>query len=663
MVEHEHHDGCCSCSLSRRSFLAASSAILAGPMIASAARGGAGDSDLGDYIDLAEFRPKPKVRIMGVVVRQKPPYWLGWPGTSYDLEGHRKEYRKVFMEAAERLGVEYTEDDEPKESDEAVAACVERLKQANPDAVLVHIQHLSYWHWADAIAAAGLPTIIFAPVGMAFTGHVLDISRRPKIHVISSLEVSAVEQAFRMVRAKKQLEETRLLVVAGENRSEQVLERLGITVKYVPRRSLHELFERMPETDEVREVARSVRRSAEKVVEPSKQDILNAARSYVTAKRLLKDEGCNAITTDCLGMVTTKVVPTPPCMAATLFQDAGITYGCEADLFAAVSLLFVSYLFDKPGFMQDPVPETVKNLLIGAHCTCGTRLNGFDQPPEPYILRSHSESNIGVATQILWKEGQPVTLVRFQNPNELILDSGTVVGNVQTPPAGGCRTSVEIKMDQMADARDVMGFHQAIFYGNHRRDVEAFCQMYGVRVVNSPEKAPSWMGNLDTITSWNIIGPFDNTGRKGHDTVYPPEQNTDLGMTCQGVDGPAKWTRISAPEGRGYVDLRVHFKTTEWTTAYALAYLHADQDVDAQLRVGSNDSLKVWLGGEQVYDYPQERGAVIDNDVIAVRIRAGWTPVLLKISNSEKGWGFYFRVTDQKGNACKEVKCALSPEV
>jgi hypothetical protein len=66
-----------------------------------------------------------------------------------------------------------------------------------------------------------------------------------------------------------------------------------------------------------------------------------------------------------------------------------------------------------------------------------------------------------------------------------------VVANVSTPPAGGCRTSVEIKMDRVADARDVLGFHQVVFYGDHRRDVEAFCQMVGVQVINSPEHAPA----------------------------------------------------------------------------------------------------------------------------------------------------------------------------
>ena len=253
---------------------------------------------------------------------------------------------------------------------------------------------------------------------------------------------------------------------------------------------MHELFARMPETEEVRAVAAEMRRAAAKTVEPTWEDLLNAARSYTTAKRLVHDEGANALTTDCLGMVTSRLVPTPPCMAASIFQDGGVTYGCEADVFGALSLMLTSYLFDKPGFMNDPVPETVKNVLVAAHCTCGTRLNGLDRPREPYILRSHSESDLGVSMQVLWREGQRVTLVRFSNANELILDTGNVVGNVDTPPAGGCRTSFEIRMDRVADSRDVLGFHQVVFYGDHRRDVEAFCQMYGIDVVYSPETAP-----------------------------------------------------------------------------------------------------------------------------------------------------------------------------
>jgi hypothetical protein len=154
--------------------------------------------------------------------------------------------------------------------------------------------------------------------------------------------------------------------------------------------------------------------------------------------------------------------------------------------------------------MGNPIAETYKNLLIVAHCTCPTRLDGFHASPQPFGLRSHAETDLGVATQILWREGQRVTLAQFrkQNPKELILDTGTVVGNVDTEHAGGCRTSVEIAMDRMEDVRDKLGAnscrHQIVFYGDFRRDLEAFCQVYGIKVVNSPEVAAETPAGTDS---------------------------------------------------------------------------------------------------------------------------------------------------------------------
>jgi hypothetical protein len=146
-------------------------------------------------------------------------------------------------------------------------------------------------------------------------------------------------------------------------------------------------------------------------------------------------------------------------------------------------MLLLKRLFGKPSFMQDPAPETAKNIFIGAHCTSPTKLDGYDKESEPFILRSHSESNIGVSPQVLWREGQEVTMTKFQGPGKMIIGSGTVVGNVDTPPAGGCRTSVEIKVDDVPDVRDVKGFHQLIMYGNYAKELNSFCQLFGIEAI------------------------------------------------------------------------------------------------------------------------------------------------------------------------------------
>lgn len=441
-----------------------------------------------DRIDVASLRPKPSVRIAAAILRQPTPYWLGWPGTTFDLERHTKEVRARIADSAQRLGVTIDLVADPIPDEPGFQALMSRVKQTQPDALLVVLQHMSCWGWVDQLSrSAGVPLIVMSPIGTSFTGHVAGISRRPGVYVVSSLEWSAVDDGLRMVRAKRMYEETRILWIQGDQRAETVLDRLGTKVRAIPRSTFNEAFDRIPVTDEVKAVAHDMRRHAKRIVEPTMDDSYNSARAYVTAKQLMAAEHANALSMDCLGMVGAKLVPTPPCGAWTLLQDAGVTAGCEADLFGATSLMLSSYLLDRPGYMNDPVAETAKNLLITSHCTCGTKLHGFDRPPSPYILRNHSESALGVSVQVLWPEKQPVTLVRFNGTNEVIVDTGTVVSNVPTPPAGGCRTSVEIAMDNVEDCRDVLGFHQVVVLGNHKRVVRSFCQLYGLNPIHSPE--------------------------------------------------------------------------------------------------------------------------------------------------------------------------------
>jgi hypothetical protein len=428
------------------------------------------------------------VSLDAAILQMPRPYWLGWPGTTYDLDQRQKEIRQQLAGSCRRLGIELHEEAQPVQDEAGMTALINGVKDRKPDGLLVTLQHMNCWGWADRLSKeAGVPLIIFSPIGTSFTGHVAGISRRPGVYLVSSLEWPAVEDGLRMIRAKRRFEESRILWIHSDQRNETVLERLGTRVRAIPRDAFNQRFDQTPVSEEVNDIAASFRRGAKKVVEPNWQDSLNSARAYVTAKRLLADEQANAVSMDCLGMVGARLVPTPPCGAWTILQDEGITAGCEADLFGATSMMLTSYLLDRPGYMNDPVAETVKNLLIVSHCTSGTRLDGFDKPKAPYLLRNHSESALGVSVQVLWPLGAPITLVRFNNPNELILDTGTVVSNIDTPPAGGCRTSVEVRMDHVEDARDVLGFHQVVTLGNHRRVVEGFCQLMGINVVHSPQ--------------------------------------------------------------------------------------------------------------------------------------------------------------------------------
>jgi hypothetical protein len=221
-------------------------------------------------------------------------------------------------------------------------------------------------------------------------------------------------------------------------------------------------------------------RAARKVTGASRQDVINGARSYQVARRIIQQEQADGITMDCLGALgPTKM--SLPCLAWSRMNDDGIPAACEADLGAVASHVMVQYLFDRPGFQQDPVPETARKAIIGSHCSCPTKLDGFDKPPEPFVLRHHHAER-DATTQTLWRIGQDVTCLDVQpgakdKPVEVLISSGKVLENVSVPPAGGCVVSVMVRFDGVEDVLAHPGFHQVFFYGNYRQHLIDFCRL------------------------------------------------------------------------------------------------------------------------------------------------------------------------------------------
>ena len=422
----------------------------------------------------------PVIRVC--YLRPKAKYWLGWPGTAWDPEGFVTKSKEQLEGFAKDLKVKVVFEPEPLYDDAAVDQFIASVKAQKPQGVIVFPLHMEMWGRVDRVSQSGFPTIIFAGLGTCFTGHIATISKRPGVYLASTgdYSLSSVRFGMKMIKAYNDIHRTKVVVVAGNQAREQVLNPFGLTLKYVPRKTFPDTLKTIGETPEVLAVAEEYQKTAQKIVEPTKQDIINASKNYFTALQIMKENDCQGITMDCLGLVASREIPTPPCMAWAKLLDVGVLGVCEADINAVMSSLLCSKLLDKPGFIQDPVPDTVNNTFIGAHCVCPTKLNGFDKPAEPFILRSHSESNIGVSFQVLFKVGQEVTVMQMMGPGRMILGHGKVLRNLDTPPCGGCRTSVELSLDAPADTRETKGFHQLFIYGDHRRDFAAYGQMFGI---------------------------------------------------------------------------------------------------------------------------------------------------------------------------------------
>jgi len=411
--------------------------------------------------------------------------YYSWPGAGFDAEGHQKEYTKQLKEISQRLGMQISMNESPLHSDESVTEFISEVKQQSLDGLLLIPFHKGDWGKVNRIVQeVEIPAVIYVTMGILLNPQINQLYREPGVYLICSLDnFDALSYGMKMIRTASWMRESCIVNVAGTETKETEVESLGTAVRTVPLSRYAEEFKRTETTNEVREIADSYLKNARKVVEPSEADIIDAAKTYSVCKRIIEAENADAFMMDCLTAIS-KEKPVP-CMTYMRLRDEGIAMGCQSDLNATLTMMLVQQLFDRPGFQQNASSETEANHYYGAHCTCASRLNGLSEPPEPYVLRNHAESGTGVAPQVLWSEGQEVTMTHYiagQKP-QMIIYTGEVVKCYDMPPAGGCRTNVELTINEVDDVCDLKGMHQTIFYGNHKRELKAFCQLYGITIV------------------------------------------------------------------------------------------------------------------------------------------------------------------------------------
>ena len=473
----------CPLLLNRRRFLRGVSA--------SAVAAQMGLLDFASSLFAAQGKPAvgPTVRVVFIRPKTSDPERLGerpiisWPGGQFDIKAGEALHKKVLTEAAEKLGVRLDIQAEPLASAAEIDGCVASLKKSPPAGLFIVAMELFRWNLVNRLVKnrGDIPTIVYSPMGSSFTAHLKTARSAPRTFVGATQDVQWPAFGLRMLYTIWRMKNTRLCIVKGGKTVDKPLDVIGTTLHYVPHQRFFDAFKKVEESDEVRALADYYTKAAKKIVEPTKDDILTAAKNYIACRRLMEAEKCHGFSMDCLGPIGRGQIK-PPCMAFSHLLDEGVVAACEADWNAAISMRLTHLLFERPGFMQDPAPNTVNNTLMGAHCTSATRLEGFEEPYRaPFILRSF-HTRTGVALQVLWRIGQKVTIMKFQGPQWMILGTGRVVANIAQPPAGCCRTAVEIELDGVADSGDTKGFHQLFIYGDLERQFKAYCQLAGIQV-------------------------------------------------------------------------------------------------------------------------------------------------------------------------------------
>jgi hypothetical protein len=426
--------------------------------------------------------------VKAAFVRRKGDYGIRWPGAVYDGQAARGKYTVQLTRAAEELGVKLDFRAEPIYSAAEADNWLAEAKSANVDGLMLLLLDRQEHAWPTAAKAVdtGIPTVIFSPVGTSFTTNTVNLADRPGCVIYSTDDFSQPVYGLKMLKAGAKMRRARCVVIKGDERFDLTMADLGITLRHIPANTFIEEYNRTPDSEEILAMANDYIRRARRITGATRQDVINGLKSYYVAGKILEREGADAITMDCLGALG-KIKVSLPCIAWSRMNDDGIPAACEADYGAVASHVIVQYLFDRPGFQQDPVADTANNAIIGAHCSCPTRLNGFGQPPEPFDIRHH-HGNRDAVPRTIWRKGKRVTCVDVlvpgerQNPKtEVLISSGTVVDNVSVPPSGGCVVSVRVKFDGDQKVLNFPGFHQIFFYGDYKQHLVEFCQLFNLK--------------------------------------------------------------------------------------------------------------------------------------------------------------------------------------
>jgi hypothetical protein len=303
---------------------------------------------------------------------------------------------------------------------------------------------------------------------------------------IASSRFQDVVQSVKALYALKKMRTSVILDVTDGNTgggAKELKSAFGAELRQVSSEELNAAYEKAALAD-ARKCAATWIQNAQKVVEPSREEITKSARVYLAMKDVMDRNKSLAITVDCLQLVYGGKMPAYPCLGFFQLNSEGKVGACEADLQCAATMLLMGYLIDRPGYISDPVIDTAKNQIIYAHCVATNKVYGPKGPANPYHIRSHAEDRKGAAVRSIMPVGVPVTTLKFiPGQKEVVMHMAKAVANVDEEKACRTKLAAEVK-----DANKMLldwgyGWHRVTYYGDHRQAVDTVSALLGFKVV------------------------------------------------------------------------------------------------------------------------------------------------------------------------------------
>jgi L-fucose isomerase-like protein len=236
---------------------------------------------------------------------------------------------------------------------------------------------------------------------------------------------------------------------------------------------------------------------AKRTVEPTREDVVKAARASLTLDRLVAENRVQGL---CVGTCMGWLPRGFPCLGFSRLNDRGIPAACDGDMDCLLTMLIFQHAFNQAGFLGNAAGvDTAKNAFHLSHCSAPLRMEGPMSPRAPYLLRRHAEVRGGAVTEVHYRIGQKITFTKLIHLHTLLVFTGKIIEVPEVPKGTerGCRTELVAEVrdaDKLLanwgggalgpSAKDYYAsLHRVAYYGDHTRSIRHLAHLMGLKVV------------------------------------------------------------------------------------------------------------------------------------------------------------------------------------
>lgn len=323
-----------------------------------------------------------------------------------------------------------------------------------------------------------------------------------RLTLFCSSDLDDLERATSLLRVVPLLRQSRVLAsppFKGTPESydpQKVKQRLGVELVTIPDGRYDEVLAAVDPQAAAAEAERWIAR-AQKVVEPTHEDVLKAARASLALDRLIADTRCHAL---CVGTCMAWLPRGFPCLGFSRLNSQGIPAACDGDMDCALTMLIFQHAFNRAGFLGNAAGvDLARKAFHLAHCSAPLKMEGPDGPEAPYLLRRHAELRGGAVPEVHYRLGQTITFTKLIHLDTLLMFTGKIIEVPEVPPGTerGCRTELvaEVK-DPMkllfnwgggalgSSGKDYYAsLHRVAYYGDLTQNIRHLAHLLGLRVV------------------------------------------------------------------------------------------------------------------------------------------------------------------------------------